>query len=138
MPTNDYVLDFQVFDSELDHGEGVEVRWREDVRDVSVDEDIAGLQAEDGCFRASRVRATNPKDLRVLTFGEGREQIRFGPSYCRGPSLVGGERTDVCVCEDAKTLSAWCCGFAKQLERGLPLAVWSSANSRASPRYERT
>jgi hypothetical protein len=102
MPTNDYVLDLQVLDSELDHGEGVEVRWREDVRDVSVDEDIAGLQAEDGCFRASRVRATNPKDLRVLTFGEGREQIRFGPSYCRGPSLVGGERTDVCVCEDVR------------------------------------
>jgi hypothetical protein len=55
MSTNDNMLDFQVLNGVLDNGEGVEVRWGEDVGDVSVDKDITRLQAEDGRFRASRV-----------------------------------------------------------------------------------
>ena len=50
MPADDDVLDFEVRNCEGDHGLGGEVCGREDVGDVSVHEDVAGLEAEDGGF----------------------------------------------------------------------------------------
>ena len=107
MATNNDVLDFQVLDGVLDHRKGVQVRWREDVRDVAVNEDITGLQAEDHCFRASRVRAADPKDLRALALGKGREEVRSRPSYGGGPGLVGAEGANIGVCGKAKDIVSW-------------------------------
>jgi hypothetical protein len=41
--TKDYVLDLDVADRELDDGKGVEVRGADDVGDVAVNENVAGL-----------------------------------------------------------------------------------------------
>jgi hypothetical protein len=91
-----------------------------------VNEDITGLQAEDCRFRTSRVGAADPKDLRVLAFREGREEIGFRLSYGRSPGLIGGEGTDIRVCKDVKTLSAWWKGL-KLLKRG---GLWLDGQKR--------
>jgi len=44
----------------LDHGRGVDVGGGDDVGDVAVYEDVAGLEAEDCGFRAARVGAAEP------------------------------------------------------------------------------
>jgi len=53
----DDVLDLDVADRELDDGEGVEVRGANDVGDIAVHENVAGLQAQDGGLRDARVGA---------------------------------------------------------------------------------
>lgn len=45
VPADDYVLDFEVRDCVGYDGLGGEVRGREDVGDVTVDENVAGLEA---------------------------------------------------------------------------------------------
>jgi hypothetical protein len=54
------VLDLEMCDGVLNHGRGVDIGRGDDVGNVSVDEYIAGLQAEDCCLRASRVGAAKP------------------------------------------------------------------------------
>ena len=44
MPADDYVLHFEVLDGVVDDGLGGEVRGGEDVGDVAVDEDLAGVE----------------------------------------------------------------------------------------------
>lgn len=56
----DDVLHLQVGDGVLDDGRGVDVGGGDDVRDVAVDEDVTGLQAQDGGLGAARVRAAKP------------------------------------------------------------------------------
>ena len=60
MPADDDVLDLEVLHGVLDDGEGVEVSGDQDVGDVAVDEDVAGVEAEDGGLRAARVGASDP------------------------------------------------------------------------------
>jgi len=60
VPADDDVLDFQVLDGELDDGQTVDVGVHQDVGDVAVAEDLAGLQAKDRCFWAARVGTANP------------------------------------------------------------------------------
>lgn len=74
MAANDDVFDLEVLHSVLDDGEGVEIRGDDDVGDVPVDENVARVEAQDGCFRAARVRTSNPQDLRGLAFAEAFEK----------------------------------------------------------------
>lgn len=60
MAAQDDVLHLQVGDGILDDGRGIDVGGRDDVRDVTVDEDVAGLQAQDGGLGTARVRAAKP------------------------------------------------------------------------------
>lgn len=66
MPAHDDVLHFQIADRVLDHGLAVQVGRGEDVGDVAVDEDVAGLEAEHGGFGDAGVGAADPEDLGVL------------------------------------------------------------------------
>ena len=54
------VLHLQVDDSVLDNGGRVDVGWGDQVADVTVDEDIAGLETEKGSFGDPRIGATEP------------------------------------------------------------------------------
>lgn len=73
--TDDDVFHLQVHDGVLDHAGRVEVAVVDDVGDVAVHEDVAGLEAQDGRLRAARVRAADPQDLRLLADGEGWELL---------------------------------------------------------------
>ena len=55
MAADDDVLHFEVRDGEGYHSLGGEVCGREDVGDVSVYEDVAGLEAEDSRFGDSAI-----------------------------------------------------------------------------------
>lgn len=61
------VLDFQVDDSVLDNGGGVDVGRGDEVADVTVDEDIAGLETEKGSFWNPGIGATEPENRRALS-----------------------------------------------------------------------
>lgn len=47
----------------------------QDVGDVAVDEDIAGLEAEEGSLRDAGVTAADPKDGRVLSLCALGEEV---------------------------------------------------------------
>jgi hypothetical protein len=80
VPAENDVLDFEVGDGVLDDGRGVDVGWGDDVGDVAVDEDVAGLEAEDGGFGAARVGAAEPdwKLTRIRWDYVGREREAYG------------------------------------------------------------
>lgn len=54
------VLHLEVGDGILDDGRGVDVGGGDDVGNVAVDKDVAGLQAQDGGLGTARVRAAKP------------------------------------------------------------------------------
>jgi hypothetical protein len=54
------VLDLQMDNSVLDNGGGVDVSRGYEVADVTVDEDITGLETEEGSFRDPRIGTTEP------------------------------------------------------------------------------
>lgn len=57
---DDDLLDLEVADGVLDDGEHVGVGGVDDVCDVAVDEDVAGLEAEHGGLGDAGVRAAEP------------------------------------------------------------------------------
>lgn len=69
MAADDDVADAQMAHGVLDHRRGAQVRGVQHVGDVAVDEDVAGLEAQHGCFRASRVGAADPENLGLLARG---------------------------------------------------------------------
>lgn len=69
VPAQNDVLDFEVGDGVLDHGRGVDVGGRNDVGDVAVDKDVAGLHAEDGGLGAAGVGAADPDCCDVVRPG---------------------------------------------------------------------
>jgi hypothetical protein len=54
------VRDFEMLDGIFDDGRDGDVGGRDDVGDVAVDEDVAGLEAEDGGFGDAGVGAADP------------------------------------------------------------------------------
>ena len=112
MPAYDDVLDLQVHDGVGDDAEGVEVARVQDVGDVAVDEDVAGLEAEDGGFGDAGVGAADPEDLGVLAVGEGGEEVWVFRGGFLGPGFVLVEREGegVCVVGGGRVLvSRWLC-----------------------------
>jgi len=85
------MLDLEVDDGVLDDGEGGQVGGCQDVCDVAMDEDIAGLEAEDGCFGDAGVGAADPEDFGRLAFGEGGEEVGVFFGDGGGPGFVGLE-----------------------------------------------
>ena len=63
MSANDHVLHFEVLDGVVDDGLGGEVRSGEDVGDVAVDENLARVEVEEGCFGGAGVGTTEPEDF---------------------------------------------------------------------------
>ncbi len=88
MPADDNVLHLQVQDGVHDDGLGGEVRGREDVGDVAVDEDVTRLEAQDGGFGHAGVGAAEPEDFRVLACGEGGEEVGVRLGGLGGPLFV--------------------------------------------------
>ena len=70
---------------------------RQDVGDVAVHEDVAGLEAQDGCLWAARVRAADPENLGVLAACEGGEErwVRGRSAGCPLTVLGQGGRKGV-------------------------------------------
>lgn len=91
MPADHDVRDFEVHNGKADDAEGVEVARVQDVGDVAVDEDIAGLEAEDGGFGDAGVGAADPEDLGGLAVGEGGEEGWVLLAGFLGPGFVLGE-----------------------------------------------
>jgi hypothetical protein len=85
------VLDLQVDDSVLNNSGGVDVGGGDQVADVTVDEDIAGFEAEKGSFGDSRIGATEPKNRRALSLGEFLKESRISVAFVVCPSLIGLE-----------------------------------------------
>ena len=83
------MLDLQRTDRESEDGGGREVRRREDVGDIAVDEDVARLEAQEGRLRAAGVGAAEPEDLRGLALGQRGEEVRVGLGDLLTPGLVG-------------------------------------------------
>lgn len=88
MAADDDMPHLEMLDRVRDDGLRVQVAGREDVGDVAVDEDVAGLHAEDGGFGDAGVGAADPEDLRLLALGEGGEEVGVGGGGRFGPLLV--------------------------------------------------
>lgn len=86
----DDVLDAQVTDGVLDDRGRAQVRRVQDVGDVTVDKDIAGLQAQDGGLGAARVGAADPEDLGALADREAGEEVGLLTGGFGGPFFVLG------------------------------------------------
>lgn len=61
---DDDMLDFEVLHRVLDHRQRVDVCVDQDVGDVAMAEDLTGLEAQNRGFGTSRVRTSNPENLR--------------------------------------------------------------------------
>lgn len=88
MSAHHHMLDLDMLDRELDDAQQAQVGGVDDVGDVAVGEDIAGLEAEDGGFGFAGVRAAEPEDLGGLAFGEGGEEVGVGGGGGGGPFVV--------------------------------------------------
>lgn len=100
MAAQDDVFDFEVDDGEFEDAGAAEVVVLDDVGDVAVHEDVAGLQAEDGGFGAAGVGAADPEDFGMLARGEfGEEKGVFFDGF-GGPFVVLLEGLLEGVCMD--------------------------------------
>ncbi len=88
MPTYHYMLDFQVRDRELDDGEQAQIRRGDYIGDITVREDVAGFQAEDGGLGNARVAAADPEDGGGLALGARGEEFGIRLSGLGGPACV--------------------------------------------------
>ena len=80
-----------------DDGLRAQIARVQDVGDVAVHEDVAGLEAEDGGLRAAGVGAAEPEDLGLLALGEGGEEVRVGFGGVGGPVFVLAEAARVAI-----------------------------------------
>ena len=69
MSANNDMLDLEVFHCILDDRKRIEVRGRQNICNITMNEDITGLQAKDSRFGASGVGASYPEDFRMLALG---------------------------------------------------------------------
>lgn len=86
----DYLLDLQVRDGILDDGRGIDVIDMHCVRDVAVDEDVAGLAVADGRLGYPAVCTANPENLRRLASAQFDEGIRILLGCLLGVNAVAG------------------------------------------------
>jgi hypothetical protein len=95
----------------FDNGGGAEVAWVEDVGDVAVHEDVAGLEAQEGGFRAARVGAPDPQNLRRLPGGKGREKLGVAAGCLCSPFLVQAQACCISICGSRTGDVSLCLGF---------------------------
>lgn len=91
MPAHDNVLDMQMAHSIVEHTHDVEIRVRDHIGDVAVDEGLSGLESRDLLGRDARIATSNPQILWLLARGEFLEEFRVFLLLLRGPLLVVGE-----------------------------------------------
>lgn len=82
------MLHFEMHNGIFDDGEGVDIAWRDYVRDVAVDEDVAGGETEEGGFGDSRVGAAEPENTWALPTGKFLKESRVLMALVVRPSLV--------------------------------------------------
>jgi len=75
MAAEDDVLNFEVHNGVFNDGGGVDVGGGDDIGDVAVDENVAGLEAEEGGFGDARVGTAEPENSRRLPSSELREEV---------------------------------------------------------------
>jgi len=85
------VLYFEVRDGVFDDGAGVDVGGVDDVGDVAVHEDVAGLETEDGGFGDTGVGAAEPEDTGRLSLRECWEEFRILMILVSCPCGVGAQ-----------------------------------------------
>jgi len=85
------VLDAEVLDAVLHDAEQADVGLVDDVGDVAVGEDVAGLEAEDGGLRDAGVGAADPEDLGRLALTAFGKEVGVFLGRLLGPTLVGLE-----------------------------------------------
>ena len=93
------MLHLDVLDGVGDHALAADVGGGQDVGDVAVDEDVAGVEAEEGGFGDAGVGAAEPEDLGLLALGEGGEEVGLVLGGCLGPFFVVLERELEGICE---------------------------------------
>jgi hypothetical protein len=75
MSANYYIFNFQVLNRILNNSEDIDIRWWDNISNISMNEDLARLKAHDLIGWNSGVRTTNPKILRYLNFDKLRKII---------------------------------------------------------------
>ena len=85
------MLYFKNLDSILHYCQAAEVVIRKHVGDVPVDEHFSREQVKDAGLWDTRITASNPENLWVLTIGESREESRMSLTLTGSPFLVSGE-----------------------------------------------
>lgn len=82
------VFHLQMLNRKLHDAQETQIGGIDDIGDVAVGEDIAGLEAKDGGLWDTRVGATNPQDGRCLAFGGFGEEVLLFLCRLIGPLLV--------------------------------------------------
>jgi hypothetical protein len=94
--TDDHVPHAEDVDGVLQHGEAVEVRVHDDVRDVAMDEHLARCEPDDLIRRDAAVGAADPEVLRRLPIGEPREELGIVSDHvCRPRPVVLEELREI-------------------------------------------
>lgn len=88
VPAHDDVLDLQGADGVLHDALAIEVAVDHDVRDVAVDEYLAGLEADDLIGGDAAVGAADPEDLGPLPLGQVVEEIGVFLEHALGPGAI--------------------------------------------------
>jgi hypothetical protein len=90
---HDHVLDVQDVDRELQHGETIEVRVHDEVRDVPMNEDLAGRHADDLVRGHATVGAADPQIVGRLLLRQPPEEVGVTARRVGGPPAVVVEET---------------------------------------------
>ena len=98
MAADDDMLDFQMHDGIADDAERVQVAPVQNIGDIAVHEDIAGLEAQERGFRDAGVGAADPEDLGGLAFCAGGEEGGIVGGGLASPGFVLGEGAGEGVC----------------------------------------
>jgi hypothetical protein len=78
----------QRVDGILQHGETIQIRVDDDVRDIAVHEQLARWQIHDLVRRHSTISASDPEIFWRLLRGETREKIRILARACGCPTSI--------------------------------------------------
>lgn len=97
MAAQNNMLDAQVTDGILDDRRRAQVGRVQDVGDVTVDKDIARLEAQDGGLGAARVGAADPEDFGALADRKAGEEVGLLTGGFGGPFLVLAQGSEVSV-----------------------------------------
>ena len=85
---DNYVTDLQQIHRELKHRKAIEVSVDHYVRNVAVDEQIPGGEADELSCRHTTVRTTDPQVARSLLLGQGLKKSRVVCLYTLGPGPI--------------------------------------------------
>lgn len=97
-------LDLDGADGEVDDGLAAQVAGLDDIGDVAVDEDVAGLAVADGRLGHARVAAAKPQHLGLLALRQRRPQLRLALGGAAGVALVARDDALEGICRNRTIL----------------------------------